>query len=102
MELELQFEKIKNQVKIRGGQVWISHNSVCDGRRGTVVILKIGTEEYMGDAYCSLDDMFSKKKGRSIAIGRAWKKFLTECDSKDCSFKLNLTPSHIGIKLEEK
>lgn len=72
----LDFEGVKYQVKFRhfeyaplmilpGSMAWVSHISSCD--------IHGENDLAYGDALCSISDIFSRRKGRQISLGRALK-----------------------------
>lgn len=69
--------EIKNlkELKELGGKFKCTHKGEYDGRRQTVALIKIDGEYYQGNAQCSHKDMFSRKIGRAIALGRAMENY---------------------------
>lgn len=57
------------------GKVKYTHKSVHDGRKQTVALVKIDEKYYQGNAQCSKKDVFSRKIGRAISLGRAMKNY---------------------------
>jgi len=66
------------RLNLLSGKVKYTHKSEYDGRRQTVALLKIGDKYYQGTACVSHKDIFDKKIGRAVALGRAFKMF-DEC-----------------------
>lgn len=60
------------KLKELGGRVKYCHNCRHDGRRQTSALLKIGDNYYGGHAAVSNKDVFDKKLGRVISLGRAF------------------------------
>lgn len=54
-----------------GGKFKCTHAAMYDGRRRTIVVLKIKGIYYMDSADCSFKDTFSRKIGRALALKRA-------------------------------
>lgn len=57
------------------GKVKYTHSSQYDGRRQSVALMKIGGQYFQGTATLSDKDVFSRKLGRVIALGRAFKMY---------------------------
>jgi hypothetical protein len=58
-----------------GGGVKFSHQGQYDGRRKTAALIRIDGKYYQGIAVLSRKDFFSRKLGRVIALGRAFRMF---------------------------
>jgi len=63
---------LTEQIEEAGGKWKCSHSSMNDGRRATVVLIRVDGKYYQGIAQCSeKEPMFLKWMGRKIAMGRA-------------------------------
>ena len=80
MKLQREINLLK-KLEILGGKVKYTHNSVYDGRKQTVALMKIAGKYYQGYAQLSDKDKFSRKMGRLISLGRAFKQY--EKDGKE-------------------
>lgn len=83
MGLEDQYRTILAKVKAKGGCVRLNYHHMYDGRRGTYAKITIDDKDYVATSECSSSDKFNKKMGRSIALGRAWKRYFEEASLKD-------------------
>jgi len=57
------------------GKVKYTHKSKYNGRQQTIALMKIDGQYFQGTALLSSKDVFSRKLGRVIALGRAFKMF---------------------------
>ena len=57
------------------GKVKYTHKSKYDGRQQSVALMKIDGQYFQGTALLSDKDVFSRKLGRVIALGRAFKMY---------------------------
>ena len=63
-------------IKKIDGKFRLTHASSYDGRRQTIAVIKTGGEYYQGSSQCCKTDKFSRRTGREIALGRAFKAFI--------------------------
>lgn len=70
MKTKNEIENLKKLKKL-DGKFKCNHQGKYDGRKQTTVLIKVDGKYYQGQAQCSKKDIFSKKLGRAVALGRA-------------------------------
>ena len=87
-------EKLKEQFD----KVRLQHFSTPFNRRNgkTIAVLFDGDTRYVGVTECSRKDAYSKKKGRGIALGRAFKASKNNSNNgTHFTFNINSVPQNI-------
>ena len=72
MKTKTEIKNLKELERL-GGKFKCTHQSEHNGRKQTIVLIKVNSKYYKGNAQCNRKDIFSKKFGRAIALGRAMK-----------------------------
>lgn len=74
----MSWKSLTEKLKELGAEYRINYQGKYDGRRVTSAKITYKDKEFTSSADCSFKEQFNKKKGRLIALGRAYKRLKEE------------------------